>query len=66
MIQANAKVERVSSKKLNEVLAYQKPFSNKSRLGYIGESNSTTKEPMVVITIAEKVKAKKKRNVTDQ
>ena len=24
------------------------------------------KEPMVVITIAEKVKAKKKRNVTDQ
>ena len=35
VIQANAKVERVSSKKLNEVLAHQKPFSNKSGLGYM-------------------------------
>ena len=33
MIQANAKVERVSSKKLDEVLAHQKPFSDKSGLG---------------------------------
>ena len=32
VIQANAKVERVSSKKLGEVLANQRPFSNKSRL----------------------------------
>ena len=30
VIQANAKVERVSSKKLDEVLAHQKPFTNKS------------------------------------
>ena len=29
VIQANAKVERVSSKKLDEVIAHQKPFSDK-------------------------------------
>ena len=34
VIQANAKLERVSSKKLDEVLAHKKPFSDKSRLGY--------------------------------
>ena len=39
VIQANAKVKRVASKKLNEVLAHQKPFSNKSGLGYIEESS---------------------------
>ena len=33
VIQANAKVERVASKKLDEVLAHQKPFSDKSDLG---------------------------------
>ena len=32
VIQANAKVERVSSKKLDEVIAQQKPFSDKSGL----------------------------------
>ena len=40
VIQANAKVERVSSKKLNEVLAHQKPFSDKSGLGYTREASS--------------------------
>ena len=43
VIQANAKVEQVSSKKLDEVLAHQKPFSNKSGLGYTRESNSSVK-----------------------
>ena len=43
VVQANAKVERVSPKKLDEVLAHQKPFSDKSRLGYTGESNSSVK-----------------------
>ena len=43
MVQANAKVDRVSSKKLDEVLAHQKPFSDKSGLGYIGESSSSVK-----------------------
>ena len=77
VIQANGKVEWVSSKKLDDVLAHQKPFSNKSGMGYTGESNSTAniskemkfvkaKEPMVAITIDEKVKVEKKRNVTDQ
>ena len=42
VIQANAKVKRVSSKKLDEVLAHQKPFSNKSGLGYTGEASSST------------------------
>ena len=74
MIQANAKVERVSSNKLDEVLAHQKPFSNKSGLGYIGEASSSTivpkemkfvkaKEPMVAISIVEKVKFEKKPKV---
>ena len=42
VIQANAKVERVSSKKLDKVLTHQKPYSNKSGLGYTGEASSTT------------------------
>ena len=41
VIQANAKVERVASKKLNEVLAYQKPSSDRSGLGYTEESSSS-------------------------
>ena len=41
VIQANAKVEWVASKKFDEVLAYQKPFSDKSGLGYTGESSSS-------------------------
>ena len=59
VIQANAKVEHVASKKLDEVLAHQKPFSDKSGSGYSGESSSSAnvskemkfvkaKEPMVV------------------
>ena len=77
VIQANAKVKQVSSKKLDDVLAHQKPLSEKSGLGYTGKINSSAnmskdmkfvkaKEPMVEITIVEKVKAEKKRNVTDQ
>ena len=77
VIQANAKVEHVSSKKLDEVLAHKKSFSDKSRLGYTGESSSSVKvskdmkfvkdkEPMGKISSVEKVKAEKKRNVTDQ
>ena len=77
MVQANAKVERVSSKKLDEVLSHQKPFSDKTGLGYTRESSSAiniskevkfvkAKEPMVVTTKAEKVKPENKRNMTDQ
>ena len=77
VVQANAKVERVSFKKLDEVLSHQKPFFDRTGLGYTGESSLAVniskevkfmkaKEPMVAITKAEKVKPKKKRNVTDQ
>ena len=43
VVQASAKVERVASKKLDDVLAYQKPFSDKNGLGYTGESSSSSK-----------------------
>ena len=77
VIQANAKVERVSSKKLDDVLVHQRPFSDRSKLGYIGESSLATnifkemkfvkaKEPMVATTTAKKVKVEKKKNVNDQ
>ena len=77
VVQANAKVDRVSSKKLDEVLAHQKPFSDKSGLGYTGESSSSVKmtkdmkfmkakELMVATTNADKVNPEKKKNVTDQ
>ena len=77
VVQLNAKVERVSTKKLDDVLSQQKPFSNKSCFGYTGESSSTAnlskevkfvkaKESMVVAKNAEKVKPEKKNNVIHQ
>ena len=59
VVQANAKVERISSKKLDEVLFHQKPFFDKTGLGYTEESSSAVniskevkfvkaKEPVVV------------------
>ena len=77
VVQANAKVERVSFKKLDEVLAHQKTFFDKSGLGYIDESSSSVKvtkdmkflkakEPMVATTNVDKVKPEKNKNVIDQ
>ena len=77
VIQANAKVEHIASKKLDEVLAHQKPFSDKSGLGYFGESSSIAnvsmemkivkaKEPMVAAPSVENVKVEKKPNGTAQ
>ena len=77
VIQANAKMECVASKKFDEVLAHQKPFSDKSSLGYTGESSSSTnvfkemkfvkaKEPMVATQIVENVKVEKKPIVIAQ
>ena len=43
VVQANAKMEHVASKKLDEVLAYQKPSLNRSGLGYIRESSLSFK-----------------------
>ena len=76
VVQANAKLERVSSKKLDEVLAHQKLFSDKSGLGYTSESSSAAnisqevkfvkaKELMVAAKNAENVKPEEKKNVTD-
>jgi len=77
VVQANVKVERVSSKKLDEVLSHKKSFSDITRLGYTRESSSAAniskevnfvkaKESIVATMNAEKVKPKKKKNVTDQ
>ena len=41
VVQANAKIERVSTKKLDDVISSQKHFLDKSRLGYIGGSSSS-------------------------
>ena len=68
-------MERVASKKLNKVLAHQKPFSDKSGLVYTRESSSCanvskemkfvkTKEPMVATPSVENAKVKKKPNGT--
>ena len=59
VVQANAKVERVSTKKFDDVLSSQKTSFNKTGLGYTGESSSAVniskevkfvkaKEPVVV------------------
>ena len=77
MVQVNVKVERVSTKKLDDVLSHQKPFSDKTRLGYTRQSSSDVniskevkfvkaKEPVVVAPIVEKAKVEKKKNVADQ
>ena len=77
VIQANAKVERLSSKKLDEVLAHQKPFSDKSGLCYTEEASSSTivskemkfvkaKESVVTTSAVEKVKFEKKPKVIAQ
>ena len=74
VIQVNAKVECVASKKLDEVLAYQKPSFDRSGLGYIGESSSSAnvskemkfvkaKELVVTTSLVESVKVEKKPNV---
>ena len=75
--QANAKVEHVASKKLDEVLAYQTPSSDRSGLGYTGESSLSVnvskemkfvkaKEPLVPTPLIENVKVEKKPNVVIQ
>ena len=67
VIQANAKLERISTKKFDDVLSHQKSFSDKTELGYTGESSSAmniskevkfvkAKEPIVVNPNVEKSK----------
>ena len=77
VVQANTKIERVSTKKLDNVISSQKHFSDKSGLGYTGGSNSSAnvtkemnfvkaKEPVVVTPTPEKIKNEKKKNGVDQ
>ena len=77
VVQANVKIERVSTKKLNDVISSQKQFSNKSGLGYTRGSSSSgsvtkevkfikAKEQIEIIPIAEKPKMEEKRNVDNQ
>ena len=76
VVQANAKVERVSTKRLDDVLSHKKPFSNKTRLGYTRKSSLVVnisqevkfvkaKEPVIVAPTVEKAKVKKKKIVAD-
>ena len=77
VVQTNVKVERVSTKKLDDVLSHQKPFFDKTGLGYTGESSSVVniskevkfvkaKELIRVTPTVEMTKVEKKKNVVDQ
>ena len=77
MVQANSKVEQVSTKKLVDVLSSQKTFFDKTRLGYTGESSSAVniskevkfvkaKKLAVGASTVEKANVEKKKNVADQ
>ena len=77
VMQANAKIEGVSTKRLDDVISSQKHFSDKSGLGYTGGSSSSgnvtkevkfikAKEPVEVGPTTEKPKIEEKRNVENQ
>ena len=76
-VQANAKIERVSTKKLDDVISSQKHFSDESGLGYTRGSSSSAKvtkemkfvkarEPVVAASTTETIKDEKKKNVANQ
>ena len=76
-MQTNAKIERVTIKKLDDVISSQKGFSDKSRLGYTEGSSSSdnitkevkfikAKESAEVGPTAEKPKIEEKRNVGNE
>ena len=76
-MQSNTKIERVSTKKLDDVISSNKHFSDKSGLGYTEGSSllgSVTKEvkfvkakeQIEVSPTAEKPKMEEKRNMDDQ
>ena len=77
VVQANAKIERVSTKKLDDVISSQKHFSDKCGLGYTGGSSSSgsvtkkvkfikAKKQIEVGPTAEKPNMEEKRNMDDQ
>ena len=74
VVQANAKVERVTSKKLDEVLAYQKPSLDRNGLRYTGEGSSNfkvskemnfVKAKKASTPLVNNVKSEKKSNVVN-
>ena len=77
VVQVNAKIEKVSMEKLDDVISSQKHFSDKSGLGYIRGSSSLAnvnkemkfvkaRELVVAASTPEKVKDEKKKNVANQ
>ena len=77
VVQANTKIERVSTKKLNDVISSQKQFSDKSGLGYTRESSSSgnatkevkfvkAKESIEVAPTIKKPMIERKKNMADQ
>ena len=77
VMQANAKIERVSRKKLDDVISSQKHFSDKSELGYTGGSSSSAnvtkemkfvkaREPVVAASTTKTIKDEKEKNVANQ
>ena len=76
VIQANAKVDQVSTKKLDDVISSQKSFSNKTGLGYTRECSSSikvtkevnfmkAKESKGVVPTVEKANVEKKKNMVE-
>ena len=77
VVHTNVKIERVTTKKLDDVISSQKSFSDKSRLGYTGGSSSSgnvtkevkfvkVKDPVIIDLTAEKLKMEEKKNVENQ
>ena len=77
VVQANAKIEKVTTKKLDDVISSQKSFLDKSGLGYTGGSSSSRnvskevkfikgKESANVGPTVEKPKIEEKRNVGNE
>ena len=60
IIQANVKVERISTKKLDSMLSSQKPSNDKTSLGYTGEGGSRSKPKKEVRFILAKYVEKSK------
>ena len=76
-MQENAKTERVTTKKLDDVISSQRSFSDKSGLGYTRGSSSSgdvtkevkfikAKESADVSPTAKKPKIEEKRNVGNE
>ena len=77
VVQANAKIDQVSTKKLDDVISSQKTFFDKIRLGYTAESSIGAKVTMEVkfvkakeskgfVPTVEKANVEEKKNMANQ